>query len=175
MELKPKKDEAYINTKSSSRIQYEEEYFMNTDLLKICSTKPSKKYSSEIILLAAEDLLNNGANPNYKDEDGNSPIILAIKNNNSKLVELLLYRGATIPEEEDVEISKKIQTIIDNWPTTMGLLATKKLGLDLDYQMNLSEFLGTRVAKGKKRKSNKNKTKSNKNKRMFKNILYKKG
>lgn len=92
---------------------------MNTDLLKICS-KTSNKYPNDIILLAAEDLLKKGANPNYKDEDGNSPIILAIKNNNSKLVELLLSSGANIPE--DVEIrSKKIQTIIHNWPTTMGL------------------------------------------------------
>ena len=153
MELKPKEKT------SSPRIQYEEEFYMNRDLIDVCSTKPS----SEIILLAAEDLLKKGANPNYKDEDGNSPIILAIKNKNSKLVQLLLYRGATIPEEEDVEIrSEKIQTIIDNWPTTMGLLATQKLGLDLDYQMNLGEFLGTRVAKGKKRKSNKNKKRSTK-------------
>ena len=151
MELKPKEKT------SSPRIQYEEEFYMNRDLIDVCSTKPS----SEIILLAAEDLLKKGANPNYKDEHGNSPIILAIRNNNSKLVELLLYRGATIPE--DVEIrSKKIQTIIHNWPTTMGLLATQKLGLDLDYQMNLGEFLGTRVAKGKKRKSNKNKKRSTK-------------
>ncbi len=82
--LKLKKDEAYINTKSSSRIQYLEEFYMNRDLIDVCSTKPSKKYSSEVILLTAEDLLNNGANPNYKDEDGNSPIILAIKNKNSK-------------------------------------------------------------------------------------------
>lgn len=160
--LKLKKDEAYINTKSSSRIQYEE-FYMNRDLIDVCSTKPSKKYSSEVILLTAEDLLNNGANPNYKDEDGNSPIILAIKNKNSKLVQLLLYRGATIPEEEDVEIrSEKIQTIIDNWPTTMGLLATQKLGLEPNDKMNLSEYLGTRVAKGKKRKSNKNKKRSTK-------------
>ena len=156
MELKYKEDT------SSPRIQYEEEYFMNTDLLDVCSTKPSKKYSSEIILLTAADLLNNGANPNYKDEDGNSPIILAIKNKNIKLVELLLYRGATIPEEEEVVIPEKIKSIIHNWPTTMGLLATKKLGLDLDYQMNLSEYLGTRVAKGKKRKSNKNEKRSRK-------------
>jgi hypothetical protein len=157
MELKPKEDT------SSPRIQYEEEYFMNRDLLDVCRIKPSKKYSSEVILLTAEDLLNNGANPNYKDEDGNSPIILAIKNKNSKLVQLLLYRGATIPE--DVEISEKIQTIIDNWPTTMGLLATKNLELEPNDKMNLSEYLGTRVAKGKKRKSNKNKRKSNKNKK----------
>ena len=159
MELKYKEDT------SSPRIQYEEEYFMNTDLLDVCSTKPSKKYSSEIILLTAADLLNNGVNPNYKDEDGNSPIILAIKNKNIKLVELLLYRGATIPEEEDVVIPEKIQTIIHNWPTTMGLLATQKLGLEPNDKMNLSEYLGTRIAKGKKRKSNKNKRKSNKNKR----------
>jgi len=156
MELKPKEDT------SSPRIQYEEEYFMNRELIDVCSTKPSKKYSSEIILLTAKDLLNKGANPNYKDEDGNSPIILAIKNKNIKLVELLLYRGATIPEEEDVVIPEKIKLIIHNWPTTMGLLATKKLGLDLDYQMNLSEYLGTRVAKGKKRKSNKNEKRSRK-------------
>lgn len=156
MELKPKEDT------SSSRIQYEEEFYMNRDLIDVCSTKPSKKYSSEVILLTAEDLLNNGANPNYKDEHGNSPIILAIKNKNSKLVQLLLYRGATIPEEEDVEISEKIQTIIDNWPTTMGLLATQKLGLEPNDKMNLSEYLGTRVAKGKKRKSNKNKKRSTK-------------
>lgn len=154
MELKPKE---YT---SSPRIQYEEEYFMNTDLLKICS-KTSNKYPNDIILLAAEDLLKKGANPNYKDEDGNSPIILAIKNNNSKLVELLLSSGATIPE--DVEIrSKKIQTIIHNWPTTMGLLATQKLGLEPNNKMDLGEFLGTRVAKGKKRKSNKNKRRSTK-------------
>ena len=154
MELKPKEDT------SSPRIQYAEEYFMNTDLLDVCS-KTSNKYPNDIILLTAEDLLNKGANPNYKDEDGNSPIILAIKNNNSKLVELLLSSGANIPE--DVEIrSKKIKSIIDNWPTTMGLLATQKLGLEPNDKMNLSEYLGTRVAKGKKRKSNKNKKRSTK-------------
>jgi ankyrin repeat protein len=154
MELKPKEKI------SSPRIQYEEEFYMNRDLIDVCSTKPS----SEIILLAAEDLLKKGANPNYKDEHGNSPIILAIRNNNSKLVELLLYRGATIPE--DVEIrSKKIKSIIHNWPTTMGLLATQKLGLEPNNVMDLSEYLDTRVAKGKKRKSNKNKRKSNKNKK----------
>ena len=43
-------------------------------------------------------------NPDVKYKDGDTPLILAIKNKNSKLVQLLLYRGATIPEEEeDVE------------------------------------------------------------------------
>ena len=44
----------------------------------------------------------------------------------------------------------------------MGLLATQKLGLEPNNKMDLGEFLGTRVAKGKKRKSNKNKRRSTK-------------
>jgi hypothetical protein len=42
----------------------------------------------------------------------------------------------------------------------MGLLATQKLGLEPGDEMNFSELIGTRVAKGKKRKSNKNKKRS---------------
>ena len=43
-----------------------------------------------------------------------------------------------------------------------GLSQNQKLGLEPNNVMDLGEFLGTRVAKGKKRKSNKNKKRSTK-------------
>ena len=165
MELKYKDDEALIDRKPSSRIDYGDEPNIDIDLLKVCNIEPGKRYSSEDILVGAQHFLKMGANPNYKDVDGNSPIKLAIQNDNIKLVKLLLYSGATIPgEEENVEIhSEKIQKIIDNWPTTMGLLATREFRLGPDNEMDLSEYLDIRaMGKGKKRKSNKNKRKSTK-------------
>jgi hypothetical protein len=120
-----------------------------------------------------ELLLKNGANPNDKDNSGTSPIIFAIKNNDIELVKLLLSNGATIPENIDELLEgdelKEMKLIFRNWPTTMGLLATKGLYLE-SAEMDLAEYLGTRDPpsggrKRRKQKSKKNKRKSKKNKR----------
>ena len=39
-------------------------------------------------------LLNNGADPNLESKQGETPLSLAVKNNLSKVVEVLCIRGA---------------------------------------------------------------------------------
>ena len=70
-------------------------------------------------------------------------------------------KGANIPENIEELLqnkSEKMKLIFRNWPTTMGLLATREFRLGPDNEMDLSEYLDIRaMGKGKKRKSNKNK------------------
>lgn len=54
MELKYKDDEAMIDKKSSSRIDYGDEPSVDIDLLKVCNIEPGKRYSSEDILVGAQ-------------------------------------------------------------------------------------------------------------------------
>jgi ankyrin repeat protein len=121
-------------------------------------------------------LLNIGADPNIKDNIGNSPIIIAIRRNNINLIKLLLSKGANIPENINELLenkSEQIKLIFRNWPTIMGLAVTEPYKIDEGSNMNFSEFLGTRRSdkntsggrKRRKQKSKKNKRKSKKNKR----------
>ena len=123
-------------------------------------------------------LLSKGANINDTDNYGNSSIIVAIRNNDIEMVNLLLSKGANIPENIDELLEDSLEgdellemkLIFRNWPTTMGLLATEDLYLDIDNKMDLAKYLGTRDPlsggrKRKKQKSNKNKKNLVKNKR----------
>jgi ankyrin repeat protein len=47
-------------------------------------------------LAAVKEAIDNGADVNATDKDGNSPLIIASKNNNTELTKLLLYSGAKV-------------------------------------------------------------------------------
>ena len=94
-------------------------------------------------------LLNIGADPNIKDNIGNSPIIIAIRRNNINLIKLLLSKGANIPENIDELLenkSEQIKLIFRNWPTIMGLAVTEPYKIDEGSNTDFSEFIGTRTS-----------------------------
>ena len=120
-------------------------------------------------------LLDIGADPNIKDNIGNSPILIAIRRNNINQIKLLLSKGANIPENINELLenkSEKIKLIFRNWPTIMGLAVTEPYKIDEGSNIKFAEFLGTREEtdssggrKRRKQKSNKRNRKSKKNKR----------
>lgn len=49
----------------------------------------------------AKLLLNNGADPNFKDLNGNSALHLAVLSNHIEMVTLLLKSGASVKNEDN--------------------------------------------------------------------------
>ena len=66
-------------------------------------------YTEEDIIKIIEYLLEEGANVNYEDEDGNSLLLIAILNDRFNIVKYLVEKGAIVTQTEINEMEDKIE------------------------------------------------------------------
>ena len=65
---------------------------LEKEILELCS----KEIKDQEKLVKLQALIKKGANVNVKDEQGNSPLINAVKNGNDRAVLLLLQRSVAV-------------------------------------------------------------------------------
>ena len=66
-------------------------------------------YTEKDIIKIIEYLLEEGANVNYEDEDGNSLLLIAILNDRFNIVKYLVEKGAIVTQKEINEMENKIE------------------------------------------------------------------
>ncbi len=89
-------------------------------------------------------LLNAGADVNIVDNNGETPIEFAIKDNKFEIIQELLLHGANIPEYLDYEniYDDEIIELLKMWPGLMILYGLKNLGtLDSINADNISSII----------------------------------
>jgi len=82
---------------------------------------PQPKGQTEILELI-EMLLQRGADPNYTDMEGSTPLMLAVENDLHEVGKLLLLYGAKMPAKDDIKIEKVRQMAI------LDKLAAREVG-----------------------------------------------
>ncbi len=99
----------------------------------------SRSGNVEIIQL----LLSKGANPNDKDNYGNSPIIAIYGHDD--LVNLLLTKGSSIPSGYYNSMKQARFVFIAKWPLTMAVIVLRGLflyhNIDASSLMDLSQYV----------------------------------
>ena len=118
-------------------------------------------------------LLENGANPNNQDNDGNTALIYAFRNNDLYIIKLLLEYGAEIGNKEQLilreaspELQEEVKKILDQKKSMLASYIIQKEMLhgqymDANSENDLAEYMG---AKGGRKRKTKTKTKKNKKK-----------
>ena len=120
--------------------------------------------------------LNNGANVNFQDHNGNTALHLAVQNNHFDIIKFLLERGASMTIQNqagntalDIAIQQGNNEIINylrDYPTLMGIRMIDENGLssavDFETLQDMRDFSGRNG--GKRRKTNKRRIKNKRRK-----------
>ena len=123
-------------------------------------------------LAQVNQYLNNGANINFQDHNGNTALCLAVENNHFDIIEFLLERGASMTIQNqagntalDIAIQQGNNEIINylrDYPALMGIRMIHENGLssavDFETLEDMRDY--SRNNGGKRRKTNKRKGKN---------------
>jgi ankyrin repeat protein len=103
--------------------------FLDTLLLELLSLYPSNENKPTV-----EWLLNKGANPNCKNQMGESPLLLAVKAGAFKLVELLLARKVNVNQADNNRTTPLMCAVADKHRSidTVQLLLQAKASVDVE-------------------------------------------
>ncbi len=122
---------ASLATENTVKVQFKHEGYTATPLL--IATKQKKHYEE---LSELQDILDAGADPNVKDSNGNTPLLLMISHGDKNLLQALLEHGANPNATNNNGETVLGNVLTSRANTSLSKLETCKLLLEKDANPN---------------------------------------